>query len=64
MWETAYKNSKYIKPDGLNYVRVCKFCNEQTNYKLTQERQQLGNVIQIIAKCSCKRLFVYEQPFH
>ena len=65
IWELAHKNT-ISKPRGyFSYVQVCNECDCETEYESTDNRQQIGNVIQSIVQCNeCNNHFVIEWVFN
>ena len=65
MWTEAYQNTKRVKDRVYNLfiVQICKSCDCQTESKSTQQRQQLGNVIETIHQCTCGKHFVVDTVF-
>ena len=63
-WELAHDNTS-SKKMLISYKKICKHCGDETDYTPTQERQQLGNVIQRIVICNeCNNHFVEEWGFN
>jgi hypothetical protein len=60
IWDLAYENTISIEIGFYNFQGGCKNCNS-TKYKdTTREMQMLGNQMQRIVICECKRYFIEE----